>query len=75
MNRQIDLYPYDVAKAKALLSEAGVSGTVPLKVLYDPAIEGTKKNFATLQQDLKEVGISVTGVPVPTADIFTQVPA
>ena len=68
----IDLYPYDVAKAKALLSEAGVSGTVPLKVLYDPAIEGIKKNLATLQQDLKEVGITVTGVPAPTADIFSK---
>jgi peptide/nickel transport system substrate-binding protein len=70
--QKIDLYPYDVAKAKALLAEAGVSGTVPLKILYDPAIEGTKKNLATLQQDLKEVGISVTGVPVPTADIFSK---
>ena len=70
--QKIDLYPYDVAKAKALLSGAGVSGTVPLKVLYDPAIEARKKNLATLQQDLKEVGISVTGVPVPTADIISK---
>jgi peptide/nickel transport system substrate-binding protein len=41
-------------------------------VLYDPAQEGIKKNFATLQQDLKQAGITVTGVPVPQSDIYTK---
>ena len=68
---RIDLYPYDVVKAKSLVAQAA-SGPVTLKVLYDPEIEGIKKNFATLQQDLKLAGIEVTGVPVPQADIYTK---
>jgi peptide/nickel transport system substrate-binding protein len=68
----VDLYPYDVEKAKSLLSEAGTSGPVTLKVLYDSKIEGSKKNFATVQQDLKQVGIEVTGVPAPSAAMYTQ---
>lgn len=69
--QRIDLYPYDVAKAKSLLAQA-TSAPVTLKVLYDPAEEGVKKNFATLQQDLKLAGITVTGVPAPVADIYTK---
>ena len=67
----IDLYPYDLEKAKTLLAQA-TSEPVTLKVLYDPAEEGIKKNFATLQQDLKQAGITVTGVPAPQADIYTK---
>jgi len=67
-----DLYPFDLDKAKSLMTAAGATAAPTLKILYDPSIEGTKKNFATLQQDLKQVGITVTGVPAPTADIFSK---
>jgi peptide/nickel transport system substrate-binding protein len=66
-----DLYPHDVTKAAQLLSEAETDN-VELKVLYDPSDEGWKKNFATLQQDLKHVGIAVAGVPAPTAAIISK---
>lgn len=69
--QDFDLYPYDVAKAKTLLAQSG-SASPTIKILYDSGSEGTKKNFATLQQDLKQAGVTVVGVPAPTADIYTK---
>ena len=41
-----DLYPYDVDKAKSLMSEAGVSKPT-LKVLYRNDSNGSTKTFET----------------------------
>jgi peptide/nickel transport system substrate-binding protein len=70
--QSFDLYPYDVAKAKAMLSAAGFPSGLTLKFLYQSAVEGNSKAFQTIQQDLSKVGITVVGVPAPTADFFTK---
>ena len=63
-----DLYPYNVAKAKQLLSQAGVS-KLNLKVLYrkSPAED---KDFQTLQALLGQVGITLTPLGLPTGTVY-----
>jgi peptide/nickel transport system substrate-binding protein len=67
-----DPYPYDVAKAKQLLAQAGFPNGMTLKFLYRNQSQGSSKAFATIQQDLKAVGITVQGVPSPNADFYTK---
>jgi peptide/nickel transport system substrate-binding protein len=69
---QIDLYPYDVAKAKEMLTAAGFPNGLTLKFLYRNASEGSSKGFQTVQQDLSKIGIKVVGVPSPNADFYTK---
>jgi peptide/nickel transport system substrate-binding protein len=66
-----DMYPYSIDKSKQLLSQAGATG-VKIKILYNSQTEGTKKNFATLQQNLQQVGITAIGVPASQSDIYTK---
>jgi len=70
-SKQIDPYPYNVDKAKQLLSEAGFPH-LTLKFLYRNASEGSSKTFQTVQQDLSKAGITVTGVPSPNADFYVK---
>jgi peptide/nickel transport system substrate-binding protein len=63
-----DLYPYDPAKAKALLG----GKTLKLKLLYQADNQKQAKMFQSIQFDLSKVGITVTGVGVPTADIYSK---
>jgi peptide/nickel transport system substrate-binding protein len=67
-----DLYPYNVAKAKQLLSEAGYPNGLTLKFLYRSASQGSTKSYQTIQQDLSKAGIKVVGVPSPQADFYTK---
>lgn len=67
----IDLYPYDVNKAKDMLSAAGVSN-LTLKFLYRPSSPTSTKMFQVIQQDLGLAGIKVTGVPAEDADFYTK---
>jgi peptide/nickel transport system substrate-binding protein len=67
-----DPYPYDPDKAKQMLAEAGYPNGLTLKFLYRNASEGSSKTFATVQQDLSKVGITVEGVPSPNADFYTK---
>ncbi len=71
-NTSPDLYPYDAAKAKKDLASAGYSNGIELKVLYRPKSSLSSKIFTTLQQDLSQAGIKVTGVPSPNADFYTK---
>jgi peptide/nickel transport system substrate-binding protein len=68
-----DMYPYDVAKSKQLLQQAGVPAGTAVKILYDPSNAGVKKNFATLQQNLQQVGLKAVGVATPQADIYGKI--
>jgi peptide/nickel transport system substrate-binding protein len=67
-----DPYPFNPDKAKQLLADAGFASGLTLKFLYRNASEGQAKTFATLQQDLSKVGITVQGVPAPNADFYTK---
>jgi peptide/nickel transport system substrate-binding protein len=67
-----DLYPYDAAKAKQMLADAGFPNGITLKMLYRNSSEGSSKTFQTAQQDLSKAGIKVEGVPSPNADFYTK---
>ncbi len=68
----IDMYPFDVTKAKSLLQQAGLGSGVTLKVLYRNASQGSSKVFQTIQQNLSAVGITVQGVASPNADFYSK---
>lgn len=70
--QNIDLYPYDAAKAKQMLADAGFPNGITLKMLYRNASEGSSKTFQTAQQDLSKAGIKVEGVASPNADFYTK---
>ncbi|MHB8184915.1 MAG: ABC transporter substrate-binding protein [Dermatophilaceae bacterium] len=70
--QSFDLYPYNVTKAKQLLTEAGFPNGFTLKFLYRNSAQGSVKAFQTIQQDLSKVGIKVVGVPSPSADFYTK---
>jgi peptide/nickel transport system substrate-binding protein len=67
-----DLYPYDTAKAKQLLTEAGFPNGFTVKFLYRNVSQGQTKSFQTIQQDLSKIGVKVVGVPSPQADFYTK---
>jgi peptide/nickel transport system substrate-binding protein len=67
-----DLYPNDTAKAKTMLSAAGFPKGLSLKFLYRNSSQGSTKAFQTIQQDLSKIGVTVVGVPSPSADFFTK---
>ena len=64
-----DDYPYDPAKAKQLLAQAG-HPHLTLKLLYRPQNITAQKDFQTIQANLTAVGITVTGVPASNADFY-----
>jgi peptide/nickel transport system substrate-binding protein len=61
-------YPYSPAKAKQVLASKHLS----LKLLYQADNPVQAKIFQTIQFDLSQVGVKVSGVGVPTADIYTK---
>jgi peptide/nickel transport system substrate-binding protein len=63
-----DLYPYDQAKAKSVLSGKHLT----LKLLYQAGSPVQTKIFQTIQFELSQVGVTVTGLGVPTADIYSK---
>jgi peptide/nickel transport system substrate-binding protein len=71
-SQDLNPYPYDAAKAKSLLAQAGYKNGLTLKFLYRSSSEGSTKTFETVQQDLSKAGIKVVGVPSPDADFYTK---
>jgi peptide/nickel transport system substrate-binding protein len=64
----ITSYSYDPAKAKQLLGGKHLT----MKLLYQASDPVQAKIFQTIQYDLSQVGVTVTGLGVPTADIYTK---
>ena len=60
-------YKYDVAKAKALLKEAGVQEGLTVKFL---GIDSFSNQFQIIQEDLAEVGIKMEIDNYPVAEWF-----
>ncbi len=58
-----NLYPYNVAKAKQLLTQAGYPNGVNLKLVYTSSSTGLAKLAQTLQSDLGQANIHVKLVP------------
>jgi peptide/nickel transport system substrate-binding protein len=65
-------YPYNTQKAQQMLSAAIPGKHLTLKLLYQAPLDYEVKMFQTIQADLSKVGISVTGVGVPSADFYTK---
>jgi peptide/nickel transport system substrate-binding protein len=63
-----DLYPYDPSKSKALLGGKHYT----FKLLYQIDNPVQVKMFQTIQYELSQVGITVDGEGVPTADIYVK---
>jgi peptide/nickel transport system substrate-binding protein len=63
-----DDYPYNPSKAMAVLKPLHLS----LKFLYQADNSGQVKMFQTIQFELSSVGVTVTGVGVPQADIYAK---
>jgi peptide/nickel transport system substrate-binding protein len=71
-SKQFDLYPYNVQTAKQMLSTAIPGQHLHLVVLYQSAFDFEVKMFETLQADLGQAGVSVTGLGVPSADFYAK---
>ncbi len=69
--QNIDLYPYDVTKAKQMVAAAGMAGAT-VKIIYRNQQAASNKVFATVQQELSQLGLKVEGVPTPSADFYTK---
>lgn len=69
--KDFNLYPYDVGKAKSMLAAAG-HPDLTVKILYRNKSEGSTKTFQTLQQDLSKAGVNVVGIPSPNADFYNK---
>jgi peptide/nickel transport system substrate-binding protein len=71
-SRPFDLYPYNPQKAKQMLTTALGGSRLHLKILYQTSLDFEVKMFETIQANLSQVGVSVTGVGTPSADFYTK---
>jgi peptide/nickel transport system substrate-binding protein len=70
-SQNYDPYPFNVAKAKSLMAQAGVK-TLTLKFLYGTGDSVAPKQFQVLQDELKAIGVTAKPLVVPDADKFTK---
>lgn len=52
-------YPYDPARAKALLKEAGYEKSFTLRIMHSPVVPEWRQMAIVVQQNLAEIGINV----------------
>ncbi len=67
-SQNFDLYPYNSAKAKTLLG----SRKLTLTMLYQSDSPIQSEMFQSIQANLQAVGIKLTGIGTPAADIYTK---
>jgi peptide/nickel transport system substrate-binding protein len=65
-------FPYDTAKARKMLADAGYPNGLTLKVLYRTDSSLSVKIFQTMQSDLSKIGVKITGVGAPFADFYVK---
>lgn len=65
-----DIYPFDIAKAKALMAEAGFADGFTTVI---PSIEGFTPTNPVVIAQLKQLNITVTEEKVPIAQAFPKV--
>jgi peptide/nickel transport system substrate-binding protein len=70
-SQNYDPYPYNVAKAKALMAQAGVQH-MTLKFLYGSGDPTSPKQLQVMQSELKQIGVTAKPLVVPDADKFTK---
>jgi peptide/nickel transport system substrate-binding protein len=66
-----DPYPYNLAKAKALMASAGVKH-MTLKFLYGAGDPTSPKQLQIMQSELSKIGVTAKALVVPDADKFTK---
>ena len=67
-----DPYPYNVSKAKSMLSSAGYPNGLNLTMLYRPSSSVETKMAQTLQSDLSKIGVKVKLLSATPADFYVK---
>jgi peptide/nickel transport system substrate-binding protein len=65
-------FPYDPAKAKAMLKAAGYPNGLKLTVLYNAESTAEPRMFQTMQADMAPAGIKLKALAVPSADLYVK---
>jgi peptide/nickel transport system substrate-binding protein len=66
--KNFNLYPYDPAKAKKLLGKRHLK----LKLLYTSSDPVQTKMFQTIEYDLSQVGVKLSGIGVPIQTYYAK---
>jgi peptide/nickel transport system substrate-binding protein len=67
-----DPYPYNVSKAKSMLSAAGYPNGLNLTMLYRPSSTIETKMAQTLQSDLSKIGVKIKLLSATPADFYVK---